>query len=86
MAAMPRSAAMFLDAKAAAGDEYVDVPGADVAARRPDTGLPGEILARAAPVMPGDGVRLLSRPGGAAYGWSGPASRTCRTRRTSGRG
>lgn len=79
MAAMPRSAAMFLDAKAAAGDEYVDV-------RRLDAGLPGGILARAAPVMPGDGVRLLSRPGGAAYGWSGPASRTCRTRRTSGRG
>ncbi|MEU7914871.1 dihydrofolate reductase family protein [Microbispora bryophytorum] len=49
---------------AAAGDKYVNVLGADVAAQCLDAGLLDEILVCVAPVMLGDGVRLFSRPGG----------------------
>ncbi|MEU6413402.1 dihydrofolate reductase family protein [Microbispora sp. NPDC046933] len=52
-------------ATAAAGDGYVNVLGADVAAQCLDAGLLDEILVCVAPVMLGDGVRLFSRPGGA---------------------
>ncbi|MEU6425373.1 dihydrofolate reductase family protein [Microbispora sp. NPDC046973] len=52
-------------ATSAAGDRYVNVLGADVAAQCLDAGLIDEILVCVAPVMLGDGVRLLSRPGGA---------------------
>ncbi|MEU7885168.1 dihydrofolate reductase family protein [Microbispora bryophytorum] len=51
-------------ATAAAGDKYVNVLGADVAAQCLDAGLLDEILVCVAPVMLGDGVRLFSRPGG----------------------
>ncbi|MEV5739657.1 dihydrofolate reductase family protein [Microbispora rosea] len=52
-------------ARAAAGDRYVNVLGADVAAQCLDAGLLDEIFVCVAPVMLGDGVRLFSRPGGA---------------------
>jgi len=52
-------------AKAAAGDRYVNVLGADVAAQCLAAGLLDEILVFIAPVLLGDGVRLFHRPGGA---------------------
>jgi dihydrofolate reductase len=51
-------------AKAAAGEKYVNVLGADVARQCLDTGVLDEILVLIAPVMLGDGVRLFSHPGG----------------------
>jgi dihydrofolate reductase len=52
-------------AKAAAGDRYVNVLGADIAAQCIEDGLLDEILVFVAPVLLGDGVRLFYRPGGA---------------------
>ncbi|PZG20548.1 deaminase [Micromonospora craterilacus] len=52
-------------AKEAAGDRYVNVLGADVAAQCLAAGLLDEILVFIAPVLLGDGVRLFHRPGGA---------------------
>jgi dihydrofolate reductase len=46
-------------AKAAAGDKYVNVLGADVARQCLEAGELDEILVSIAPVMLGDGVRLL---------------------------
>jgi dihydrofolate reductase len=51
-------------AKAAAGDKYVNVLGAEVARQCLDAGLLDEILVFIAPVLLGDGVRLFDRPGG----------------------
>lgn len=51
-------------AKAAAGDKYVNVIGADVARQCLEAGLLDEILVCIAPVLLGDGVRLLDIPGG----------------------
>jgi dihydrofolate reductase len=51
-------------AKAAAGDKYVNVLGADVAHQCLDARVLDEILVLIAPVMLGDGVRLFERPGG----------------------
>jgi dihydrofolate reductase len=51
-------------AKAAAGDKYVNVLGADVARQCLDAGLLDEIFVCIAPVLLGDGVRLFDRPGG----------------------
>jgi dihydrofolate reductase len=51
-------------AKAAAGDKYVNVLGAEVARQCLDAGLLDEILVCIAPVLLGDGVRLFDRPGG----------------------
>ena len=51
-------------AKAAAGDNYVNVLGAEVARQCLDAGLLDEILVCIAPVLLGDGVRLFDRPGG----------------------
>jgi dihydrofolate reductase len=51
-------------AKAAAGDQYVVVFGATTAQECLDAGLLDEILVHIAPVLLGDGVRLLDRPGG----------------------
>lgn len=51
-------------ARAAAGDKYVVVLGANTAQRCLDAGLLDEILVHLAPVMLGDGVRLFDRPGG----------------------
>jgi dihydrofolate reductase len=52
-------------AKAAAGEKYVNVLGADVARQCLDAGLLDEILVCIAPVLMGDGTRLFDRPGGA---------------------
>jgi dihydrofolate reductase len=52
-------------AKAAAGDKYVSVLGANVANECLDAGLLDEILVCIAPLLLGDGVRLYERPGGA---------------------
>lgn len=51
-------------AKAAAGDKYVNVLGAEVARQCLDAGVIDEILVCIAPVLLGDGVRLFDRPGG----------------------
>jgi len=52
-------------AKAAAGDLYVNVLGADVARQCLAHGVLDEILVLIAPVLLGDGVRLFDHPGGA---------------------
>jgi dihydrofolate reductase len=52
-------------AKAAAGDKYVNVLGADVARQCLAAGALDEILVCIAPVMLGDGTRLFDHPGGA---------------------
>jgi dihydrofolate reductase len=51
-------------AKAAAGDKYVNVLGADVARQCLASGELDEILVCIAPLMLGDGVRLFDYPGG----------------------
>lgn len=51
-------------AKAAAGNKYVNVLGADTARQCLDAGVLDEILTFIAPVLLGDGVRLFDRPGG----------------------
>ncbi|MFF5986999.1 dihydrofolate reductase family protein [Prauserella flavalba] len=51
-------------AKAAAGERYVNVLGADVARQCLDAGVLDEILTIIVPVLLGDGVRLFDRPGG----------------------
>ena len=51
-------------AKAAAGDKYVSILGAEVARQCLDAGVLDEILVCIAPVLLGDGVRLFDRPGG----------------------
>jgi dihydrofolate reductase len=51
-------------AKAAAGDKYVNILGAEVARQCLDAGLLDEIFVCIAPVLLGDGVRLFDRPGG----------------------
>jgi dihydrofolate reductase len=51
-------------ARAAAGDRYVNVIGADVAHQCLETGELDEILVFVAPVLLGDGTRLLDHPGG----------------------
>jgi dihydrofolate reductase len=51
-------------AKAAAGDRYVNIIGASVAAQCLDAGVLDEVFVCVAPVLLGDGVRLFERPGG----------------------
>ncbi|MGW4946398.1 dihydrofolate reductase family protein [Actinoplanes sp. NPDC004185] len=51
-------------AKAAAGDKYVNVLGADVARQCLAAGELDEVLTCVAPVLLGDGVRLFEQPGG----------------------
>ena len=51
-------------AKAAAGDEYVNVLGASIARQCLEAGVLDEILVLIAPVLLGDGVRLFEHPGG----------------------
>jgi dihydrofolate reductase len=51
-------------AKAAAGDKYVNVLGANTAQQCLDAGVLDEILVLIVPVLLGDGVRLFDRPGG----------------------
>jgi dihydrofolate reductase len=52
-------------AKAAAGDKYVNVLGADVARQCLEAGLLDEVFTCIAPVLLGDGTRLFDHPGGA---------------------
>ena len=51
-------------ARAAAGDRYVTILGADVARQCLAAGELDEILVFVAPVLLGDGVRLFEHPGG----------------------
>lgn len=51
-------------AKAAAGDKYVNILGADTARQCLEAGVLDEILTCVAPVLLGDGVRLFDHPGG----------------------
>jgi dihydrofolate reductase len=51
-------------ARAAAGDRYVNVLGADVARQCLAAGLLDEILVQVVPVLLGGGTRLHDRPGG----------------------
>ena len=51
-------------AKAAAGDRYVNVLGASIAAQCLRAGLLDEVLVFIAPLLLGDGVRLFDFPGG----------------------
>jgi len=51
-------------AKAAAGEKYVNILGADVARQCLQAGVLDEILVFIAPVLLGDGIRLLDWPGG----------------------
>ena len=51
-------------AKAAAGDRYVNVLGASIAAQCLRAGLLDEVLVFVAPLLLGDGVRLFDFPGG----------------------
>jgi dihydrofolate reductase len=55
-------------AKAAAGDRYVNVLGANVAQQCVDAGELDEIRVFIAPVLLGDGTRLFDRPGGTQVG------------------
>jgi dihydrofolate reductase len=50
--------------KAAAGDKYVNILGADVARQCLEAGQLDEVLVVIAPVLLGDGVRLFDHPGG----------------------
>ena len=52
-------------ARAAAGDKYVNILGAETARQCLDAGVLDEIFVCVAPVLLGDGVRLFDRPGGA---------------------
>jgi dihydrofolate reductase len=52
-------------AKAAAGDRYVNVLGAEVARGCLEIGQLDEVLAVVAPILLGDGTRLFDHPGGA---------------------
>ena len=51
-------------AKAAAGERYVNVLGADIARQCLEAGQLDEVLAIIAPVLLGDGTRLFDHPGG----------------------
>ena len=51
-------------ARAAAGDGYVNILGASTAKQCLDAGVLDEILVFIAPVLLGDGVRLFDQPGG----------------------
>ncbi|PXY22682.1 dihydrofolate reductase family protein [Prauserella muralis] len=53
------------EAKAAAGERYVNIIGADVARQCLAAGMLDEIFVCIAPVLLGDGVRLFDQPGGA---------------------
>jgi dihydrofolate reductase len=56
------------DARAAAGDGYVNILGANVAKQCLEAGVLDEILVFIAPVLLGDGTRLFDHPGGTNVG------------------
>ncbi|MEV8514519.1 dihydrofolate reductase family protein [Dactylosporangium sp. NPDC051484] len=62
---MPDVPTALREARAAAGDRYVNVLGADIARQCLDAGELDEVLAMIAPVLLGDGTRLFDHPGGA---------------------
>ncbi|WP_432824363.1 dihydrofolate reductase family protein [Dactylosporangium sp. CA-092794] len=53
------------EARAAAGDRYVNILGADIARQCLEVGELDEVLALVAPVLLGAGTRLFDHPGGA---------------------
>ncbi len=61
---LPDLPAGLAAAKAAAGDAYVNVLGADIARQCLELGELDEVLAIIAPVLLGDGTRLFQHPGG----------------------
>ena len=61
---LPDVEAGLAAAKAAAGDGYVNVLGADIARQCLELGELDEVLAIIAPVLLGDGTRLFQHPGG----------------------
>jgi len=58
--------AAVAEAAAAAGDRYVAILGADVAAQCLRAGVLDEVLVSVMPVLLGEGTRLFEHPGGAA--------------------
>ena len=52
------------ESRVAAGDKYVNVLGASVAAQCLAAGVLDEVLVSVAPVLLGDGTRLFEHPGG----------------------
>lgn len=64
VAFVPDVASGLAAAKAAAGDGYVNVLGADIARQCLELGELDEVLAIIAPVLLGDGTRLFEHPGG----------------------
>ena len=52
------------ESRTAAGDKYVNILGASVAAQCLDAGVLDEVLVSVLPVLLGDGTRLFERPGG----------------------
>jgi dihydrofolate reductase len=54
--------------KAAAGEKYVNILGANVAKQCLEAGELDEILVFIAPLLLGDGVRLFDHPGGTNVG------------------
>jgi dihydrofolate reductase len=58
----------IVESRAAAGDRYVNILGASVAAQCLDAGVLDEVLVSVLPVLLGDGTRLFEQPGGAAVG------------------
>jgi dihydrofolate reductase len=52
------------ESRAAAGDKYVCILGASVAAQCLQAGALDEVLVAVTPVLLGDGTRLLEHPGG----------------------
>jgi dihydrofolate reductase len=61
---LPDVEAGLAAAKAAAGDDYVNILGADIARQCLELGELDEVLAIIAPVFLGDGTRLFQHPGG----------------------
>jgi dihydrofolate reductase len=62
------------EAKAAAGDKYVNVLGASTAQQCLDAGVLDEIFVCIAPVLLGEGARLFDRPGGTNIKLERPSS------------
>lgn len=52
------------NSRAAAGDGYVNILGANVAAQCLEAGVLDEVLVSVTPVLLGDGTRLFEQPGG----------------------
>jgi dihydrofolate reductase len=52
------------EARSAAGDKYVNILGASVAAQCLAAGVLDEVLVSVVPVLLGDGTRLFEHPGG----------------------